>query len=320
MSYPPPYSEQPPYAGGYGQQMPQPHAYPPGPNQGGGYYPPPYPQPQSHGYPAPAVQMGSYGPPQPIVQQPIPGGKTYGPTPGDGWIQVPSQIPINCPPGLQYLTTVDSLFVKQKVELLEAFIGFETNNKYTIKNNLGQKVYFAVEENDCCNRNCCGSSRSFDMRILDHAKNEVVHFRRDLACDSCWFPCCLQVLEVFSPPGHRIGTVEQTWSLFTPEFDVKNESGQCVLKIEGPVCRYGICGNVEFKILSNDKSAVVGKISKQWGGLIREMFTDADAFGISFPLDLDVRMKAVMLGACFLIDFMFFEKSGNEEDDGCGML
>lgn len=45
----------------------------------------------------------------------------------------------------------------------------------------------------------------------------------------------------------------------------------------------------------------VGKISKQWSGLAREMFTDADFFGINFPMDLDVRMKAVMLGACFLI-------------------
>ena len=45
---------------------------------------------------------------------------------------------------------------------------------------------------------------------------------------------------------------------------------------------------------------------------MREAFTDADIFGINFPMDLDVRMKAVLLGACFLIDFMFFEKtSGN---------
>lgn len=50
----------------------------------------------------------------------------------------------------------------------------------------------------------------------------------------------------------------------------------------------------------------VGKISKQWSGLAREMFTDADFFGISFPMDLDVRMKAVMLGACFLIVSHFF--------------
>lgn len=45
----------------------------------------------------------------------------------------------------------------------------------------------------------------------------------------------------------------------------------------------------------------VGKITKQWSGLAREFFTDADYFGISFPMDLDVRMKAVMLGACMLI-------------------
>jgi hypothetical protein len=31
--------------------------------------------------------------------------------------------------------------VKQKVELLEAFIGFETKNKYVVKNALGQPVY-----------------------------------------------------------------------------------------------------------------------------------------------------------------------------------
>ena len=33
-----------------------------------------------------------------------------------------------------------------------AFTGFETNNKYEVKNTLGQKVYFAVEDNDCCTR------------------------------------------------------------------------------------------------------------------------------------------------------------------------
>lgn len=59
----------------------------------------------------------------------------------DGWMNIPLGIP-NCPPGLEYLTTIDQLLVKQKVELLEAFTGFETNNKFTIKNSLGQKVRF----------------------------------------------------------------------------------------------------------------------------------------------------------------------------------
>lgn len=50
----------------------------------------------------------------------------------------------------------------------------------------------------------------------------------------------------------------------------------------------------------------VGRISKQWSGLTREFFTTADYFGISFPMDLDVRMKAVMLGAVMLIVIYFF--------------
>lgn len=56
-----------------------------------------------------------------------------------------------------------------------------------------------------------------------------------------------------------------------------------------------------MQLKSLNEETVVGKISKQWSGLVKEAFTDADNFGIQFPLDLDVKMKAVMLGACFLI-------------------
>jgi len=45
----------------------------------------------------------------------------------------------------------------------------------------------------------------------------------------------------------------------------------------------------------------IGRISKVWSGLIKEIFTDADNFGIVFPVDLDVNMKTLMLGACILI-------------------
>ena len=45
----------------------------------------------------------------------------------------------------------------------------------------------------------------------------------------------------------------------------------------------------------------VGKISKQWGGLAQEWFTKADNFGVNFPVDLDVKVKASLLGALFLI-------------------
>lgn len=54
---------------------------------------------------------------------------------------MPNVAGANIPVGLEYLTQVDQLLVKQKRELLEAFIGFETKNRYSVKNSLGQKIY-----------------------------------------------------------------------------------------------------------------------------------------------------------------------------------
>ena len=48
------------------------------------------------------------------------------------------------------------------------------------------------------------------------------------------------------------------------------------------------------------------------------MFTDAQNFGLTFPIDLDVKMKATLLGATFLIDFMYFERGSNGGGGGGG--
>ncbi|XP_055380417.1 phospholipid scramblase 2 isoform X2 [Condylostylus longicornis] len=316
--YPPVISQQP-NSQQYGFQPPADHTYPP-PTHG------PYVGPQ-HPYAPVPTDQGQYAPQMPYSgNQPAPfGSGGYQPpqggyaggAPGD-WMTMPVGIP-NCPPGLEYLTTIDQLLVKQKVELLEAFTGFETNNKFSIKNSLGQKVYYAVEDTDCCTRNCCGPLRPFDMKVLDNYQNEVIHLYRKLACNSCCFPCCLQHMEVSSPPGTVVGTVEQEWSICSPQFSIKNHVGDTVLRIEGPVCTFSLCGDVEFKVVTMSGTQV-GKISKQWSGFAREIFTDADFFGITFPMDLDVRMKATLLGACFLIDAMFFEKSGNKESDRPGLF
>ena len=44
-----------------------------------------------------------------------------------------------------------------------------------------------------------------------------------------------------------------------------------MLRIEGPLCTFSFCGDVEFQVLSVDGSTEVGKISKQWSGILREV-------------------------------------------------
>uniref|UniRef100_A0A4W5QAS1 Phospholipid scramblase n=1 Tax=Hucho hucho TaxID=62062 RepID=A0A4W5QAS1_9TELE len=195
-------------------------------------------------------------------------------------------VPVGVPPGLEYLTQV----------------GFETNNQYEIKNSLGQKIYKAKEKNDCCTRNCCGALRSFDMKIKDNTDREVIRFIRPFRCASCWYPCCLQEVRWARGPS-PIGYMSQDWNPCVPKFS-KGASKETVMKLEGPCFACTCCGDVHFEVKDGGKP--IGCISKQWSGLIKEVFTDTDNFGIQFPLD--VKMKVVLMCACFLIDFMFFEK------------
>ncbi|KAG7243395.1 hypothetical protein INR49_011852 [Caranx melampygus] len=278
--------------------------------QYGGHSVAPYPGPPG-GYgdpsqaPPPGFNMGYNADHPPVMYQPGPApGPEYGGSPGGispAPAMAPAAVPVGVPPGLEYLTQIDQILIHQKVELLEAFIGFETNNQYEIKNSLGQKIYKAKEKNDCCTRNCCGSLRSFDMKIKDNMDREVIRLIRPFRCVSCWCPCCLQEMEVQAPPGTTIGYIKQDWHPFTPRFSIQGANKETVMKLEGPCFACNCCGDVNFELKGKDGGHSIGRISKQWSGLLKEVFTDTDNFGIQFPLDMDVKMKAVLMGACFLI-------------------
>uniref|UniRef100_A0A914UJH0 Phospholipid scramblase n=1 Tax=Plectus sambesii TaxID=2011161 RepID=A0A914UJH0_9BILA len=218
--------------------------------------------------------------------------------------------------GLEYLSVVDRLVVKQQTEMLEVFTGYETGNKYEILNSLGQRVFYAAEDACCCGlclccqkpckcwknckKICCMCcEREFDITVFNNAGKPKV--------------------EVEGPPGNPIGTVVQNWSICKPQFSIQDVHDETVLKIEGPCITCSPCGNVEFQLLSKNGEQEVGKVSKNFSGFAQEMFTDADNYGITFPINLPVNEKATVLAACFLIDFMFFEDESGKDGDAPGM-
>ncbi|XP_066582284.1 phospholipid scramblase 2-like isoform X2 [Prorops nasuta] len=217
-----------------------------------------------------------------------------------GW-QLPNT---TCPPGLQYLMSLDSLIVNQKLEFLEAITGWETKNKYNVANANGETVFFVKEQSSCLSRTFCGSQRECEFHVMDASMRQVLTITRPFRCTRCCYPCCLQEMEVYSQ-GNLLGSVIQEWTLWRPLFSIKNAFGDTVLKIEGPLFR--CCVDVSYQILSTDGRRQVGQIRKKWSGIAREFLTDTDFFAVHFPLDLDVSIKAVLLGACLLIDFMYFE-------------
>ena len=230
--------------------------------------------------------------------------------PNQNWMEAP--VPISdCPQGLEYLTQLDQILIKQSKELFEVFTDFETANKYKLKNSLGQTCYVAAEKSNCCTRQICGPAREFDMTIKDNSNREVIHLERPLRCTNPLCFCCLQELTVTSPiNGETLGFVKQKCHPCVPLFDIQDSQGNSIFEIKGPFCQIRCCSDINFPINDNAGNEV-GKITKQWSGALKEAFTDADNFGCTFPLDLDVKIKAVLIGAVFLIDFMYFEQPAN---------
>ncbi|OCT59619.1 phospholipid scramblase 1 [Xenopus laevis] len=279
------------------------------PSSPAGYVSPPYPSPPYPGPsapPAPSPGFHDYpGSPQHHMSAPLHPQPDLPPG-------VAPYLPVSsgtAPSGLEYLSQIDQILIHQKTEALEAVTGFETCNQYELLSIVGQRIFTVQERSSLCARCCCGSLRPLNLQVYDPSGREVIHFIRPLKCTSCCFPCCLQELEVQSPPGHTVGYVAQSWHPFVPKYSLLTETREPVLKVVGPCIMSSCCGDIDFQVKPMCESRSVGRISKHWGGLAKEIFTDADNFGIQFPKDIDVKMKAVLLGACFLLDYVFFERS-----------
>lgn len=226
------------------------------------------------------------------------------------------------PSGLEYLAQVDQLICKQITEVFEVLTGWECKNKYRITNSLDQQVYYAFEESEMCNRLFCGPERGFVIHITDNHQREVLRIERPFKCFAgCkWFAesCCQYPVYVKDVEGTLLGTVLVQNSCCAPHFGIFDADNVKLYDTWGPLCPCQcVCGctkDIKFPLIDVNTNKPVGNISKIWDGALKDCFTDADTFGITFPLNLDVKHKALMMGAVFVIDFMVFETE-NQNDN-----
>ncbi|XP_059175516.1 phospholipid scramblase 1-like [Physella acuta] len=237
--------------------------------------------------------------------------------PGKEIVMMPRPEPIpGCPPGLEYLTAVDQLICKQEVNFLEALLGFEAANKYKIFNTLEQQVYTCLEESDACNRNCWGPQRGFVFHIVDNNNQEVMlvdrPFRACSGCCCCADGCCLYPIFVRDRTGNHLGMIRMMNSKCKPHFGIFDANGDLLYEIWGPACTCSCGGEIPFPIRSVRDGSQVGGVTKVWAGALREFLSDADTYSVTFPMNLDVKHKALIFACFILIDFSLFETDKND--------
>ncbi|XP_072474332.1 phospholipid scramblase 4-like isoform X2 [Notamacropus eugenii] len=228
------------------------------------------------------------------------------PPPQISWMPGLPPLP-NCPPGLEYLSQLDKILVHQQIEILELITQFESNNRYEVKNSLGQMVYMVLEDTDDITRNMYHSSRPFVLRVIDCMGREVMRMERPLWSDCCCFCCsgAMQELEIQSPPGVTFGYVVQQGGCCKIMFRIESQKREHMLNIHGP-CDGSCSSDTVFWINTLD-GGNIGKIRRQWRGFLPATVPPVDNFEITFPPDLDIPLKALIFATTFLIDFMLFE-------------
>ncbi len=201
---------------------------------------------------------------------------------------------------MEQLSNLSTLLVNQKKELVEVFTDFETSNKYQVMNEQGEFIYQANEVGgNWLTRTFLKALRPFTISLTDSSGAVQLRVNRP-------FRFYFHEIEVVDASGKILGTVKREFSILRRLYSVMDSSGKETFKLFGPLLKPWT-----FEIKTGERP--VGKISKKWSGLLKESFTDADNFGVTFPEGWKNETKATILGAVFLIDFVHFENSGDEK-------
>lgn len=202
---------------------------------------------------------------------------------------------VNGADGIGILQQFEHVTVKQHVEMAEVFLGFETSNKYSVLGPQGQLLFRCGEKSSIVTRYLLGPSRPMTIDIVDNNMQAVMSINRP-------FKLWKKNIKVGNGQGGLLGVIRKKFSITRKKFILENASGQVLYTLEGnPILPR------KFKILDNS-GREVGQVLKRWGGLAKELFTDADTFTCFFPPASDNITRALLVATTLFIDLTHFEK------------
>ena len=161
--------------------------------------------------------------------------------------------------------------VKQRVEMFEALTGIETRNRYDVLTPDGGAVMLAYEESGALSRLFLKRHRPLTLHIADLDGRDILVASRGFF----WYFSHLMVRD---GEGRPVGAIRRKFGLLRRKMVIEDARGAVVAELSGSVFR-----TYTFTIKRQEQE--IGKVTKQWGGLGRELFTDADTFLVELPIE-----------------------------------
>jgi len=194
------------------------------------------------------------------------------------------------------------LSVRQRKKWLEILLSFEFRNSYDVFDET-QVAVFKVQETSSgigafIGRMFLGPMRPFRVAIKDLTTGEtVLELRRP-------FRFIFHKLDVYAGNGEKLGSIERRWSWVRRIYSIQDAQGNEIATLFGPFLKPWT-----FEIKKGER--VIGQVQKKWSGLGKELFSDADNFGIDLGKIDDPTLKSLAFAAIVLIDVVHFERAKN---------
>lgn len=209
-------------------------------------------------------------------------------------------------------TNFERLIVKQRKEWLEIFTGWETKNQYTVSTEHGEEVGYVVEKGSgffyTLKRLILRSHRPLEIEVTDLQGNSQLSLSRPFF----WF---FSDLQVTNSSGKKLGSIHRQFGIIYKKYTLLDSRGKEFSTIRSPIWRLWT-----FPIL-NRGGAQQGTISKKWQGILKEAFTDADAFLIDLKgTSWNESQKPILFAASISVDFDFFENNQGNNSSVMDML
>jgi hypothetical protein len=192
--------------------------------------------------------------------------------------------------------------VRQRKRWIEILFNWEQKNAYDVFDEDGVPVLRVEEQGhglgNLLKRLIVGTLRPFTAHVNDLAtQTPALVLHRP-------FRFYFHRLEVRDENGELLGWIERRWSWLRRIYSVYDAQGRELVGLFGPIFRPWT-----FQIHAPGDLTELGLIQKKWSGFGRELFTDADNFGLAFTQVKDPGLRALLFSATVLIDVVHFERS-----------
>ncbi|XP_053319085.1 phospholipid scramblase 2-like isoform X2 [Spea bombifrons] len=176
------------------------------------------------------------------------------------------------PPGLEPLIQVAQLSIQEKFSVAQGM-----RRSFDVVDSAGRRIFQVTQRVEYC-------VPVHHTEIRDNSSRLAMKLVQDTCCT------CTTQTQVFGR-GRLLGYVKLHTSSAITHLSVLTAAAELVLIIVGPSFQSSIFGNASYEVKSRDEQHVVGVIRRE-----------NEHFLVSFPVDLDVVVKALLLGGCFYLD------------------